>query len=946
MKYSLIFLVIFFGNCFKVFATNDIGAVFEKAHELLAINPDSAILEVNNLNDHIDSYSIKEQVLFHHKAAGFFGKIGDFQRESSHWAQEVNLTTVDADSIHKAVYRLGQSYLNQGKSDLATEQFELCQKYAIERMDTFVVAATYDALASVMSQIGDREGAIGYYLKSIRVLEKLGKNSGLAQAYMNMGVAYFELDDLEKAMESRKNGTVYAELTGDPYLINKARLAVAGSYNSFDQPDSALYLLLPAVVYFESENNLRFLNGTYNELGITYSNLGKSDSAMMYYEKSIALLKQHGYSFALPGTLVNYGHVLNKTGKYSEAVQACQEALPIVRTLSYPSLESEICGCLYVNFKAVNQADSALYYYELQLMLEDSINNVEIQKSILEEEMESSFSQEKEVIIADANAVIAEEKSLRMVWVIGAFILLAALVILYLAFRQKQKSNAIIQREKHYLDNLLHNLVHEFRTPLTLIKGPTEELLKKDSENKLLRLVDKNSDQMLSLVNQVLDFAKIKAGRLEVSNEITNLHLFTNDTIALFEPAAREKKVSLANDIQNKNSTIKMDGDKLFKIISNLLTNAIKYSNDGAKVVLKTNVTGGILTVNVSDTGIGISTADQEKVFNKFYQVDATITRKGEGTGLGLAFVKELVQLMNGEISLTSKLGEGTNVQVKLPVQMVEGYSESVLEVSQEENIKATEVETVDMTINKSKVLIIEDNRDLQDFLNQILTAEGYEVHSAMNGALGVEKAVEIIPDLVISDVMMPEMDGYQVVQQLKNNFATEHIPIVILTAKASFDSMIEGLGSGADDYLSKPFKSQELILRVANQIKRQEILQQKYLQSSNSEISVVKHALIEKIEEITKSDLTTQLTVEELAEKCALSRSQLHRKIKFITGLSTTALLTKIRLDLALIDLRKTDLTVAEIAYNYGYNDPAHFTKLFKKEFSKTPSDVRKQGV
>ncbi len=945
MKNSVVFLVIFFCVYFRAYATDNISEIFEKAHQLLATNPDSAILQVDNLNDQIDSYTIKEQVLFHHKAAGFFGRIGDFKRESNHWAQEVNLTTVDADSIHKSVYRLGQSYLNQGESDLATEQFELCQKYAIERMDTFVVAATYDALASVMSQIGDREGAIAYYLKSIRVLEKLGKNSGLAQAYINMGVAYFELDDLEKAMESRKNGTTYAELTGNPYLINKARLAVAGSYNSFDQPDSALHLLLPTVIYFESENNLRFLNGTYNELGITYSNLGKPDSAIMYYEKSIALLKGHGYSFALPGTLVNYGHVLNKTGKYSEAVQACQEALPIVRTLSYPSLESEICGCLYANFKAVNQTDSALHYYELQLMLEDSINNVEIQKSILEEEMESSFSQEKEVIIADANAVIAEEKSLRMVWVIGAFILLAALVILYLAFRQKQKSNAIIQREKHYLDNLLHNLVHEFRTPLTLIKGPTEELLKKDSENKLLKLVDKNSDQMLSLVNQVLDFAKIKAGRLEVKNEITNLHLFTNDTIALFEPIAREKKVTLSNDVQNKKSSIKVDGDKLFKIISNLLTNAIKYSNDGAKVVLKTNVINGFLIVEVSDTGIGISTVDQEKVFDKFYQVDATITRKGEGTGLGLAFVKELVQLMNGEISLTSKLGQGTNVQVKLPVKMVEDYTESTstLGVVQEEIQTLKRTDTIDTTTNKSKILVVEDNSDLQDFLNQILTAEGYEVHSAMNGLLGVEKALEIIPDLVISDVMMPEMDGYQVVQQLKNNFATEHIPIVILTAKSSFDSMIEGLGSGADDYLSKPFKSQELILRVTNQIKRQQILQQKYLQPGDTEVPVVKHALIEKIEEITKADLTTQLTVEELAEKCALSRSQLHRKVKFVTGLSTTGLLTKIRLDLALDDLRKTDLTVSEIAYNYGYNDPAHFTKLFKKEFSKTPSEARK---
>ena len=776
----------------------------------------------------------------------------------------------------------------------------------------------------------------------------MGTDYQLLIVLSNIANAYLELGEIDKAFETRQRAYDLALKTKDEFEIHLAEQDLGASYNLLGKSDSALLYLNSAKLYFETNFNPQMLSVVYRDLGVSYYNLDDYDQSKSYYIKSITILKERGYDFPLPGTLSDYGQVLQGTGDFSEGIRVCQEALPLAIAMNYPEVEARVCKCLYLNFKGDSQSDSALFYFERHLILKDSISNIELQKKVLREELEISHSKQKKDIISDANVEIEHAASLRNVWIVGFLVLLLGIIALFFAFWQKRKSSKIIEREKRYLDNLLHNLVHEFRTPLTLIKGPTEELLKKDGENKLLRLVDKNSDQMLRLVNQVLDFAKIKAGRLEVKNEITNLHLFTNDTLALFEPIAHEKNVSLSNQIQAENTTVKIDGDKLFKIVSNLLTNAIKYSKESSKVVLKITVHKGWLNVEVSDTGIGISAADQEKVYNKFYQVDATITRKGEGTGLGLAFVKELVQLMNGEISLISKLGQGTIVRVKLPIEMAEIQKavNADTRIVEGEEKEISQIEGHESVTNKPKILIIEDNRDLQDFLSQILVEKGYEVHGALNGVLGVEKALEIIPDLVISDVMMPEMDGYQVVQHLKNNFATEHIPVVILSAKASFDSMIEGLGAGADDYLSKPFKSQELILRVANQLKRQEKLQQKYLNQTSSDTPVIKHALIEKIESITTEDLGKQISVEELAEECALSRSQLHRKVKFITGLSTTALLTKIRLDLALIDLQKTDLSVSGIAYKYGYTDPAHFTKLFKKSFSKTPSDIRKQGV
>ena len=312
---------------FQIVIAQSNDTTFSRAYGLLQSDVGQAVVEVENLNAKIQSFSEKEQVKFHHKAAAFYSRIGDFESEALHWQEEINLTSADSDTLHKAIYKLGRSYLNSGKWDQALEQFEKCEEYAVQLNDTLVYAASFDARASVMSQIGDHESAINYYLKSIRVLEKIERYHGLSQAYLNMGVAYIELKDLEKAFESRKKGYAYAQITEEPYAIHKSMFAMGSSYNDFENTDSALYFLLPAMAYFEAEQNVRFLNGAYNEVGRTYSIMEQHDSAVVYFEKSIGLLRMVGYEFGLPGTLVNYGGALQNMGAYDKAIAACQEAL-------------------------------------------------------------------------------------------------------------------------------------------------------------------------------------------------------------------------------------------------------------------------------------------------------------------------------------------------------------------------------------------------------------------------------------------------------------------------------------------------------------------------------------------------------------------------------------------------------------------------------------------
>lgn len=921
--------------------------MFSKVYALLDVDFEGAIAMVDSFANETGSMTPEEQLDFHNQAARFFSTIGNFEKEALHWNEQIKLLPLESDTLYTTKLKLGMALMNTGKFEESLGTFRSCASYFSRHVNPSRLARSYNGMGVVLGHQSKSQEAIVYFTTAIKMFEYLDIPVELSRTYSNLSILYIEMDEFQKALEMREIAYHIVLEENLEKEIHFGELNIGASYNSIGEFNMAIVYLLKSKEYYESNFNAQILNAIYNELGRSYSELGENSLAEFYYLKSIDLLKTGGFDFALPGTMCNYGNVLNSAGQSQKAIQVCNSAFSLAQEMGYLEVQMCLCECLYTGYKNLNRADSALFFYENLQLIIDSVSNVDVQKSVLKQELETSHGIERQNILVKATDEINKEVYLRRLWIAGAMVLFAVTVFIFFAFRQKKKSEQAINKEKQYLDNLLHNLVHEFRTPLTLIKGPTEELLKKDANNKLLQMVDKNSDQMLMLVNQVLDFAKIKAGRLTVVNEVAHLSLFFQDIIALFSPLAAEKKIELVNQVDPIDSLVQIDTDKLFKIVSNLISNAIKYSDANARVTVQASLSTKMLSLTIQDTGVGISVEDQQHVFKKFYQVDATITRKAEGTGLGLAFVHELVTLMQGQIKLESKLNSGTKITVDLPVVIMDsvpttdqstaiGESSSSLLTTDRKEGSTTDEE-------KKLILIIEDNTDLQSFLSQLLMAEGYEVQVAKDGMEGIEKAVELLPDLVVSDVMMPKMDGLQVVQKLKSTFATDHIPIIILTAKVSFDSMLDGLSVGADDYLSKPFKSQELMLRVSNQLKRQEKLQAKYKKDQlDPIIEAVKDPLIQKIEDVIFEDASVQISVEDLAQQCALSRSQLHRKIKFITGMSTTALLTEMRLTKSKVDLKLTVLSISEIAYKYGYSDPAHYSKLFKKQFNETPSDYR----
>lgn len=491
------------------------------------------------------------------------------------------------------------------------------------------------------------------------------------------------------------------------------------------------------------------------------------------------------------------------------------------------------------------------------------------------------------------------------------------------------------------------NISHEFRTPLTLIKGPVQNMIEQfvHGQNEIdrariaeqLKLVQRNSDHLLKLINQLLDLARLESGTLKVERSEGDLNSFINAVGSTFASLARQKNIQFTVELPEQRYTGVFDKDKVETILINLINNALKFTPSSGSVVVTARVTRDpdTLTLRVRDTGIGIPPEHQSKIFERFHQVSES--HKEVGTGIGLALVRELVVLMNGNISVTSEVGKGSEFVAQLPVQIIEGVGNAL--VAEEAQLSPgtdplpatpdSQTSTADREAHAGKpyVLVVEDNTDLRHFIIDALGRE-FNFLEAENGVMGLLIAGAEVPDLIISDVMMPEMDGVTMTGKIKKDIRTSHIPLILLTAKSTEDSKLHGLESGADDYLTKPFNKSELLLKVRNAIGRQFKLREKLraeLMSTAPPVEVLSadEQFLNKVKETILNRLSDeQLSVESLAEEIGLSRVQLYRKITALTGLSVNELIRKLRLQKASQLLAQKWGPVSQVAYEVGFSN------------------------
>ena len=507
------------------------------------------------------------------------------------------------------------------------------------------------------------------------------------------------------------------------------------------------------------------------------------------------------------------------------------------------------------------------------------------------------------------------------------------------------------------------NISHEFRTPLMLILGPVEKLLLKladEDSKKQAGLIKGNASRLLRLINQLLDLSKIEAGKLKLRASAGNIAQFIKGLVMEFESIAEQKDINLKLLFEKEDIEAYFDKEKLEKIITNLMSNAIKFTPKGGTISFSLNIIDHTLEIIVKDNGIGIPKSKLPRVFDRFYQVDGSRTREYEGTGIGLALTKELVELHKGQIFLDSEEGKWTEVNIYLPLgkehlsdeEIIEKYDteEKQIELLKDETVpgnREKEDKLTENLVDKTIVLVVEDNNDVREYIKDALS-EVYHVEEAANGEQGLRKAEQYIPDMIISDIMMPKMDGYEMTRQIKKDEKTSHIPVILLTAKSDKASKLEGLGLGADDYLIKPFDTAELLVRIKNLIDTRKFLQDKFSRESvvnhkidKPKFSQIDEVFISRIMGVIEENISDEeFSIEDIATEIGMGRTQIYRKIKGLTGKSPSVYLRSIRLSRAQEMIQKREATISEISFKVGFSSPAYFSRCFKEEFGYSPSE------
>ncbi len=500
---------------------------------------------------------------------------------------------------------------------------------------------------------------------------------------------------------------------------------------------------------------------------------------------------------------------------------------------------------------------------------------------------------------------------------------------------------------------LYTNITHEFRTPLTVIMGMTESI-KGDDEAK--EMILRNSNNLLRLINQILDLSKAESGNLKMDLVQANIINFLQYLTESFHSMANAKDIQLTFYSEEKEIIMDFDEQKIQHIVYNLLSNAIKYTPEKGKIVFHVKKEDGRLCLKVKDNGHGIAAKDQPFIFDRFYKVDQSNVAKIDGVGVGLALTKELVEFLQGEISLESELGEGSEFLVYLPINRSEKTDVNILEpIKEEKKSNEKEVapefdtELLDLDFHENEIpqlLLVEDNEDVITYIKSCINKD-YRIEIARDGQEGIEKAFELIPDIIVSDLMMPRKNGFEVCKTLKQDEKTSHIPIILLTAKATQEDKIEGLETGADAYMMKPFQKIELKTRLKKLIENRVTLQAKYrgnLTSVTKKRTSAEDDFLQKILQILKKELDNpKFSVAELSKEMHLSSTQMYRKLKAVTGMPPNKFIRRFRLQHALELLQNSSMNIAEIAYEVGFSDPNYFSRAFSDEFGRPPSEIRK---
>ncbi|MEZ4943181.1 MAG: ATP-binding protein [Saprospiraceae bacterium] len=881
----------------------------------------------------------------------------------------------------------------------ALASYEEAAIWAERSDDARSLALTFNNMANVYENQGDLKTALDYYQKALNLLEKIGGNA-LAICLDDIGKLNLSLGDLAKAEESCQRSLDISEKLGATEQICMASIHLGGIYTEKKDFEKAQVYFKKALAIAHRADNTLLLALAYRYWGVCLEKQGDKQQALEAHQTGLEYAVGMHY---IKGAALSHFYVsklLHEQQQEQAAFEHARQSFALSQQAGIPLNIKESAAWLSQLYAESGNPEKALELYRLSVTMKDSIFNAGNRRDMIRQQMQFEFDK-KEAI------ALREKQVQRTILIAVAICLLLALglvAFIWRNLRTKEQQRRIIAAQKTEVEmrnaqieavsktirkqaqelrrmdemktRFFANISHEFRTPLTLIMGQIDSVRTRLEDNRLkdrLAMATANGNRLLELINQLLDLSKLESGKMQLQVAPADLVQFLRYTFNAFESLAEKKQICLAFQSEPESLEMFFEKEKMGKVFFNLLSNAIKFTPTGSAGTITMRISkkepdaafpDGSAEITVSDTGIGIPEDRLPFIFDRFYQVDDSNTREWEGTGIGLALVKELVKLHRGSVTVQSKQGRGSQFTIRLPLgSRVFEKSEIGAAVGEpatgfrQENM-AADAAGVPAENNRQQpqsapvLLVVEDNPDMRAYLCDHLLEAGYAVTAAVNGQEGLDAALAQLPDLVITDVMMPRMNGYELSRRLRTDERTSHIPIIMLTAKAGEEAKIEGFETGIDNYLTKPFSERELLVQVKNLIQLRQMMRQRFSTATTIRPAAVSatpmdQVFLQKVIETIEAHMGDEhFGVEPLSEAVNMSVTHLNRKLNALIDQPAGNLIRSMRLQRAADLLERRAASISEIAWQVGFPEAAHFSRSFKQQFGLTPSEwVKKQG-
>lgn len=821
----------------------------------------------------------------------------------------------------------------------------------------------------------------------------------------------YKQGQLTEASQAGQKAMEFCLHHDQPMQLARAYLYLAIVNYGIPQIEQAKQFVEKAIA---TDKSIGVNNNTHNILGIAceiYSFAGETDRAIDYGKQAMEAAREIGNDEGVVNHLSQLSYAYNRKGDYQRGLAAAQQAVEAVEQMEIPDRNLLAISLEYVayNLLDMKRCDEAVPVLLRAIDLEREVGNTRSvcydYKALAEayepnDPRQAVAALRTYITMADSihNVALNEalgkanaefhndellEKSIehrrlnQLILIAGTaltLLLIAVISLIFYAYRMRGRINQHLRQHQQRREAFFANVTHEFRTPLTVILGLSQQLQRDREHDEALtlrsaQLIEHEGNRLIQLVNQLLDMAKMEMDVCTPQWQRGNITALLSMLTDSLQQMANDRHIDLAYEGVGKELETDFVNDYIQKIVINLLSNALKNTPEGGKVLLKSSTEDGRLVLTVSDTGIGIDADDLPHIFEAFYL--GKHTSAGQGTGIGLALTRKIVETMHGTIDVKSTPDEGTVFTVRLPLrqkgveirksspELSAGFNftpSNPVEAFSGEDIDAQQL--VDSPVSdddsRYRILVIEDNHEVALYIGSLLVRH-YDVFYAEDGEQGLEKARQLVPDIIITDIMMPCMDGLQLCRYIRQEQLTCHIPIIVVTARVTDENRLKGLEAGATAYLNKPFNADELVLLVKNLLLQQKLLQQQFANrketlqtedaASNHEaqqpiVTSLDQRFLENLHKIVLEGMKEQHTdIEYLAPLMAMSQTQLRRKISALTGCSPAKYIMQLRIEEAKRLLRQYPaVTIIEVAFSTGFADNAHFTKVFHRYTDMTP--------